>query len=373
MVVGALADEDEHVSSFAAEMLGRLGDPGAVPALINAYNNDINWEKVTLALIEINDLCSVPLLVEILESDEWFLIKCYIADAIGGIGEKNPESSEISKAVPALIKGLKSEFPDYRSHTAKALGKIGGASAVPALIDLLKVEKDDRVLDFVAGALGKIGDQSAVPVLIEKLNDPRWMKEEKDEMLGCFAIALGEIGDPSAVPALADALFLVDWVDREIAAWALGEIGDASAVPDLIGAMKQETADVHQEIVGALGKIGDPSAVPALIEELDNPMHIDHGKVAQALGRIGEAALEPFNQLYLEGKVSHELAEIFYSELGKKCDEADFDKGTVAPPKKAPKNPDDMKQMLLKRISQRHRPKTQDRKPKTLKRGGAGG
>ena len=58
----------------------------------------------------------------------------------------------------------------YQDAAAEALGKIGDASVVAALCEVLR-DTDAVVREAVARALGNIGDASAMPALRELLND----------------------------------------------------------------------------------------------------------------------------------------------------------------------------------------------------------
>ncbi|GAX41682.1 hypothetical protein NIES4075_26790 [Tolypothrix sp. NIES-4075] len=205
-----------------------------------------------------------------------------------------------SKAVPDLVKALQNKNPKFRSSAAFALGIIGEktetASAVPALIQALKNDKEADVRKDAAEALGRIGEKaaSAVPALIQAL------KNDKEANVRLFAASgLRGIGKEaaSAVPALAEALKSDKEPDvRSIAVEALGRIGEkaASAVPTLTEALKNDNeADLHSSAAEALGRIGEKaaSAVPTLTEALKNDKEADvRLSAADALGSIGEKA-----------------------------------------------------------------------------------
>ncbi|MBI5228994.1 HEAT repeat domain-containing protein [Candidatus Micrarchaeota archaeon] len=131
-----------------------------------------------------------------------------------------------------------------RAESAEILGQIGGKSAVPALINVLKDEDEDFDVRWrAANALGRIGDKSAVLALINAL------KDEQVRIRWCVADALGLSGDKSAVPALINVLKDEGLSVRRGAAQALGKIGeDASwkaedrvpAIEALKSALKKE-------------------------------------------------------------------------------------------------------------------------------------
>ncbi|MDW8071139.1 MAG: HEAT repeat domain-containing protein, partial [Anaerolineae bacterium] len=98
-----------------------------------------------------------------------------------------------------LSRALRDENWRVRWAAAKALGKLGDAQAVPALLAALQ-DEDWRVRVAAAEALGKLGDAQAVPALIAALRD------EDADMRRAAVEALGKLGDAQAVPALLAAL-----------------------------------------------------------------------------------------------------------------------------------------------------------------------
>ena len=102
VVISRLKDEDASVCRYAAKALGRIGDVGAVDALIEALN------------------------------DEAVGVRSNAAKALGAIGD-----------VDALIEALKDEKVDVRSNAARALVEMGDPRAVEALKEALKDENAD--------------------------------------------------------------------------------------------------------------------------------------------------------------------------------------------------------------------------------------
>jgi HEAT repeat protein len=210
---------------------------------------------------------------------------------------------------------------DDRNRAAEALGQIGGARAVEALIKALG-DNDLGVRWDAADALGEIGDVRAVEPLIETLRD------EDTHVRASAAVALGEIGDARAVEPLIKALGDEDaeWYVRRNAAIALGEIGDARAVEPLIKALGDDEWDVRRHVAKALKKlkwkpdtdglraahlvakmdwngcvkVGEPAVEP-LIKALGDKSQGVRLDAQKALGKIGKPAVEPLIKVLEEG------------------------------------------------------------------------
>lgn len=109
---------------------------------------------------------TIPELIESL-SDPDYRVRLVATGALGEMG------TAAEQAVPALIVTLSDDVSDIRAASAEALGEIGPASApaVPALIETLRSDEFAHARANAARALGKIGDTSAIPALAETLWD----------------------------------------------------------------------------------------------------------------------------------------------------------------------------------------------------------
>ncbi len=119
------------------------------------------------------------------------------------------------EAVPHLIPMLKDENISVREHVARALGYIGDASALPALIDAVE---DVYIRGASIRALEGIGEAS-IPVLIE-------LAANTEESISGPALSVLSMLGERSLPALKDILMdgEADPSKREVAGRAMSVI-----------------------------------------------------------------------------------------------------------------------------------------------------
>jgi len=220
--IALLEHKDHRVRVSAAQALGKIADPQAIPALVRALDDNNSYVRkfAAQALGKIADPQAIPGLLQAL-SDKDSQVQVLAAHALGKIAHP--------QAVPALVKALSDRYSGVRETAAQALGEIGDAQAVPALVRALD-DNNSYVRKFAAQALVKIG-KPAIPALLQALDDGNWRDR--------------------------------NWCVRETAAQALGEIGDAQAVPALLQALSDKRTYVRGAAAQALGKIVGPWAKAA--------------------------------------------------------------------------------------------------------------
>jgi HEAT repeat protein len=255
-------------------------------------------DKAQMALVRIGEP-AVELLIRTLKDKTPHaraLRRAKSARALGDIGD--------ARAVEALIRATNStyEFDELvRVNAAEALGKIGDARAVEALIEaaersvghLLIRTADDQAASAAARALGNIRDQKAVEPLIKA------MGHYNPEVRKHAAEALGNIKDARAVKPLLEALADVDTEVNLYAKDALTKIGGTAVVDGLIECLKEEPKGRNAKHYAAivLGEIADVKAVQPLVQALNDRDTEVRRRAATALGKIGDVmAVEPLVQ-----------------------------------------------------------------------------
>lgn len=146
-----VAVEEPHVRLEAARALGRLRDPGSVPALVAAMGDEqvaVRWAAAK-ALSQIGPP-AVPALIETLRGSGGRLLP-YSLWALGEIG--NPE------AISALSQAVRSPLWEERWSAVASLSDVGGGQVCAVLVEALG-DRDERVRKAAGEALQKIGEPS---------------------------------------------------------------------------------------------------------------------------------------------------------------------------------------------------------------------
>ncbi len=254
-LVRALENQNPEVRECAAEALRQLksGAAPAVPALIRALDDEQKSVQMRSALvlgaIGPDAGAAVPRLIGLLKEGDGSLVWA-AAIALGNIG---PAAKE---AAPALVKLLNDSDLHVRLSAAKALTQVGEKErGIQALEKLLKA-KDDDVRISAAHALFKLGRrrEEAVSIIAEGLSPDKGFNARFSA-----AVFLADLGPDAkaAIPALTRALGDGEQIVRGHAARALGEIGPAAAgaVSELEKLLEDESRWVREMTAEALKKI----------------------------------------------------------------------------------------------------------------------
>jgi len=179
-----------------------------------------------------------------------------------------------------------------RCYASKALGALGDAQAIPALIQRLRDEDIDVSIDAIE-ALGRIGNPQAIPPLLESLNS-----DPNGEIKIAVVEALGKIGGPDIITPLLDIAKTCpvdmvwdetdswnDWWDMQLkAVEILGGMRIAQAVPVLLGILEdEENQDIESEVLKALAQIGGKGE-KSLNQRLTEGTPRERRRAATALG-----------------------------------------------------------------------------------------
>ncbi|MEM7352677.1 MAG: HEAT repeat domain-containing protein, partial [Acidobacteriota bacterium] len=153
----------------------------------------------------------------------------------------------------ALIRGLDSESPDYRSMAAMALGMRRESRAVPKLLQGLEAQGERlQVKIEIFRALGWIGDPATEPVLLQGL------REAAPELRAEAADALAQLAPPEALSPLLQAFEREqDLIVRTRLVAALGSYEQPAAIASLVRVLEDgESSTLRVHATRALGHAG---------------------------------------------------------------------------------------------------------------------
>lgn len=207
---------------------------------------------------------------------------------IGELGDATQEEYD------SILEHLENGDAQERAVSAWALGELGRASAVPALLQALERDGERDVRLNASTALGKFEGDEVRQGLVGALDDA----EEQVR-----AAALRSLAQPGFSGAAAQVGELLDGGSdtlRPLALEALAAMGG----PETRSALERAVADPDPALRGiaafSLGKLRDPAAVPALGSLLDDESWEVRANAAQALGMIGDASARPLLEPLLE-------------------------------------------------------------------------
>ncbi len=192
------------------------------------------------------------------------------------------------KDFKGLVRALEHDDSRVRSEAVKALSEVGGASAVPLLVNAIGSMRNDSSRSAAVRSLTGIGEPAVMP-LVQTLGN------KSETVLFGVIEALGRIGDRRAVEPLGRLVREhreYHYVRRE-AVSALGKLGEEAA--DAVApALRDENFLVRQEAVKALGNIGGGRAAGILVQSLQYGESADNvAEIRRAINRIkGSAAKE---------------------------------------------------------------------------------
>ncbi len=279
---------------------GLMGDATLlVQGILNRVNEDNYYMAYILAGKCIGEAGWVDSqLVDTITTELWSLYQDDVV--LEALGSPIEVLAGIKPAglIDELIGQLKDKDHEIRSHAAHVLESLGGARAVPVLLDVLAHDKDGYTRGVAATALGSLGKrEQVVPVLIKTLQKDKnryaragaieafrsltcieaipvlmdKLKTDKNDYVRSGAAdALGTIGVGDVIPVLAEALAHDASIDvRMSAAEALGALGDGKALSALTEALKNDADwQVRVRVIGALEELGYEDAIPILAEAL---------------------------------------------------------------------------------------------------------
>lgn len=272
--VRATTTEDGDVREIALRALARIGDPVAVAPLIEALKNAEGWLAPRIADIlgRHGDLVTEPM-IAFLDQEERHPSRSWAAAVLGEV--------KATRAYPALVRALNDLDDEVRAKAAGALGRLGDQRAVPHLLDRLLTDPIPFVRARIAGALGQFAGNEVIESLVRSLGDPAWWVRMRS------VEALEQIGARAERPLLV----ALDDVDPEIRIRAAVSLERLGVPARIIGQIASGHAppDAGESLVRFAGA----GAKEMLAEHLTHPSSAVRMAVVAAAQRAGRRELVP--------------------------------------------------------------------------------
>ena len=260
----------ERLASIWA--LGEIGfNQASVDALIKQVEDENAAIRLhtALALVKMNELAAVDQILgaagdpsraqealDGLGGANYFGVPILVQLAQAGHAQVQPV---IERLQGQLVAQLQDEDPDIRMHSARALGRLGGAQVRDQLLPLLE-DPSNLVRFQTATSLAELGQAEGIDFLFSAL-------QNEDPILRTNAVRfLTEVQRNSAEveQQLTEALKHDNPLIRAGAAQVLGQARVASAVQALVRATGDEVPEVRWNAVIALGLLAAEESRPHL-------------------------------------------------------------------------------------------------------------
>jgi len=311
----AVTTPNDELRNNLFTALQHTGDPRVVDALIGGVNSKSVWDAADAAdgLGELGDPRAIPSLIEALGREDW--ARNFVAKALGKL--------QAREAVEPLSKLLAEG--DRSQAIFLALRDIGDPRAVEALLPLLNVPPgtliDNSSVIEALGALRRLGDPRAAVPALSLLK--RFLYDERADTLCVYAVeALSTLPAEAArneakaflraeqTPRAAEVLryfepgYEVDeWLvkARAIPRWLddpsepgtnLGEIRDGKERERLTGLAHSDSWRARWAAVYALAENNEPWALDSLTKLLTDPQPLVRAAAVNALSHARGETLD---------------------------------------------------------------------------------
>ena len=255
-VAVALRDPDGTVRAMACDLLGRMGQTAAVPALFELLN-DPNPRVSHAALGAIQGLggeLAEALAVSAASSGDGRMVRPAFR-IIGYFG--------FASGVPALLQGLESPDAQLRELAVQSLGYIDDPRATAAVLRTAG-HPEPRMRAAAMRALGH-GDTAAVPTLLAAL-------EDEDAWVRYYACqSLGRLRIEDAAPAIALRLSDPAGHVRVSAIEAMAQLRSPAAMGYLLQGARSADDDVRRACLMGMAIARRPEAVPLVLQAARDP------------------------------------------------------------------------------------------------------
>ncbi|MSM41306.1 MAG: HEAT repeat domain-containing protein [Geobacter sp.] len=271
----SLSDTERFLTEPMVKILGLMGDPRAVPVLLEGCRNDHLRRSCLQAFRELGTPGVEALLASYQTANEEH--RCYMAYVCGELG--------IRESVGTLRGAMRDPSHVLRRVAAVAAGKI----FEPCLIDDLAALLNDEEIDVRHGAVDSLAalapvDRESVAAIAGRLAAAEQPEKRRSSATVFAALQDGD--------RLARLIKDEDANVRKAAVFALAELKSPVSVNHLVLALVDEEPDVRMAAAGALGALGGESAEQALLVALKDQNSWVKCAALRSLGALRVAAAE---------------------------------------------------------------------------------
>jgi HEAT repeat protein len=288
MLIAALTRPEAAIRERAAELLGLLGDRGAVAPLAQQLKDESLAVRQTV-LRALSALGGETAYTGLLHA----IVEPSTREAALHLITEMSNDALINELKPYLQRHLYegNRDPALRWASARALSLLGDEAAVSILLNATRLP-DDSVRRPAAEALAWVRGRRAVNVLIEALGDRDWLVRQK------AVEALSSIQDSRAVAALAPLASDPEWRVRLAVVAALSHMRDARIYGALLKLAQDTDRWVRRAAIEMCAPLDDPRATEIVLRGLkDSDANIRLAALAALRWRRDPALALPIAEL----------------------------------------------------------------------------
>jgi HEAT repeat protein len=300
-----------YLQVAAVDALGAIRDPAAVDTLLDLATSDkvepFTAKKALVALGRIGDPRAAKTVLRMLFEERpgvsFFDAASFAVSQIG---------APMAPPLLAVLEGRDAELARWAStrgvvpgalyaKSAQLLGDVGGADAVPALVQKLSYRDGDAGLAayvrvFAAESLGRMRARDAVRPLADLA-----AREADPDVRDRYCDALARIGDPAALPALRAAAASGEFELREGPLTALSRLGGAAEGEVVLAAERKDceagcdagTKSAYAAMRARLAAGASCADAGCWAGKLEDASPAVRDRAALEVGRAGGAAQAP--------------------------------------------------------------------------------
>jgi len=270
--IQATRREDADVREIALRALARIGDPRAVRPLVEALRTPAPWLAPRIAdILTRHGNLAVDPLIAFLEEPGRHPARPWAANVLGEV--------KATRAFAVLARGLGDPEDEMRGKCATAIARLGDRRAVNYLLESLLTDPAPFVRARIAAGLARFEDPDVTDLLVRALGDPAWWVRMRS------VEALEQIGPAAEGPLL----LALDDSDPEIRIRAAVALERRGLPRNLAGMI--ERGERLAEAMETLVKFAGAGARELLAELLLHPSPGVRHAVVTAARRAGRRDL----------------------------------------------------------------------------------